>query len=411
MAALVGAEHGLKVALIERNKTIGKKLAITGSGRCNLTNQMDIKDFILNIPGNGRFLYSILQRFGPTELMSFFQNKLNVPLKVERGNRVFPESERAQEIVEALESNLKALKVHLMTGTRVTRLLLNDSNQLIGVACENGTQVEANFVIIATGGASYPGTGSTGDGYQLAKAVGHTIVDIMPSLIPLETKEEWPKQLQGLSLVNVNVESSYKGKKLEQEFGEMLFTHFGVSGPTILSLSRKIVPLVLKEPESVNIIIDLKPALTEEELDLRVQRDFDKYIRKIYQNALNDLLPKKLIPVMITLSNIDPQKPVHQITRMERLFLVKQLKKLSLTIKRPRPISEAIVTAGGINTKEINPKTLESKILSGLYFAGEVIDVDGYTGGFNLQIAFSTGFVAGLEAARRHFENRTGKGA
>ena len=404
MTALTAAQSGLKVVLIERNKTIGRKLAITGSGRCNLTNQSSLDHFILNIPGNGRFLYGILKRFGPPELMDFVQNALHVPLKVERGNRVFPESDRAQDIVEALERNLRALRIELITGVRVDKLLINESQGLAGVACDNGTRIEAYLVTIATGGASYPGTGSTGDGYQFAKKAGHTIVDLMPSLVPLETKEEWPKQLQGLSLVNVNVEVIHQGKKQEHEFGEMLFTHYGISGPTILSLSRKITPLVVSGRDPVYVRIDLKPALSEEELDLRVQRDFDKYIRKIYQNSLDDLLPQKMIPVIIDLSGIDPQKPVHQITRQERLNLVRLMKNLVVTIQKPRPISEAIVTAGGVNTKEINPKTLESKKMPGLYFAGEVVDVDAYTGGFNLQIAFSMGYVAGMEAARKHFE-------
>jgi predicted Rossmann fold flavoprotein len=404
MAAITAVKSGAKVILVERNQNIGKKLSITGAGRCNITNQTDIEEFIRNIPGNGRFLYSVLQNFSPNDLIDFFGKELQVPLKVERGRRVFPDTDQAWDIVNALTRELKKVGVKLITETRVTQIKVDDGTQVAGITCENGRMMEAKSAVIATGGLSYPGTGSTGDGYRLVQAVGHTIIDPLPSLVPLESVEDWPKQLQGLSLVNVLVTSFAHGEKLEAEFGEMLFTHFGVSGPVILSLSRTIVPKILKEPGSVTIIIDLKPALSEMELDLRVQRDFGKYSRKIYQNSLDDLLPQKLIPVIIELSAIDHLKPVHQITREERLKLVKLLKNLSLKIARPRPIAEAIITMGGVNTKEINPKTMESKQVSGLYFAGEVIDVDGYTGGYNLQIAFSTGYAAGRAAAQRRLE-------
>jgi predicted Rossmann fold flavoprotein len=399
MAAFTAARHGASVILIEKNKTIGRKLAITGAGRCNLTNFTDMNGLISNTPGNGRFLYGAFQRLGPEALMDFFQNKLGLPLKVERGNRVFPESDKAQDVVSVLYQELKNSGVDIRTSTKVAGLVI-ESGQILGIRLDTGSVLNSSKVLIATGGLSYPGTGSTGDGYQFARLAGHQIIPLTPSLIPLETGEPWVERLEGLSLINVEVTSLYEGKKLQCEFGEMLFTSFGVSGPIILSLSRKISSLVLDKPHSVTLSIDLKPALSREELDQRVQRDFAKSINKIFKNVLDDLLPQKIIPVMIELSGIDPLKPVHQINKEERLRLVDLLKSLSLTITKPRPIAEAIVTAGGVNTKEINPKTMESKLLEGLYFAGEVLDVDAYTGGFNLQIAFSTGFVAGMEAAR-----------
>lgn len=401
MAAITAAREGAHVILIEKNKSIGRKLAITGAGRCNVTNFADNNDLVANIPGNGKFLYSAFQRFGPQNVMNFFQAELGVPLKIERGNRVFPESDQAQDIVRALYSGLKNAGVELLMETKATGLIIDTENRITGAVIQQDQVIHGKTVLIATGGLSYPGTGSTGDGYQFAKIAGHTITELTPSLVPLETREEWVKQLEGLSLVNVQVTSYFQGKMLQSEFGEMLFTGFGLSGPVILSLSRKIAPLVLKKPFSVVIVIDLKPALSTEELNLRVQRDFAKTIRKIYKNALDDLLPQKLIPVIIELSQIDPLKPVHQITKEERSQLVDLLKNLQFTIRKPRSMAEAIVTAGGVNIKEINPKTMESKIVSGLYFAGEVADVDGYTGGFNLQIAFSMGYVAGLEVIRK----------
>jgi predicted Rossmann fold flavoprotein len=333
--------------------------------------------------------------------MDFFQNDLGLPLKVERGNRVFPESDKAQDVVGALYKELKDAGVEILTETKVTGLIMGTSNAIAGVRINSGQEIKSPKVLIATGGLSYPGTGSTGDGYKFALAAGHRVTELTPSLIPLETREEWVKRLEGLSLVNVEVTSFYEGKQLHSEFGEMIFTGFGVSGPIILSLSREIAPLVLKKPNSVVISIDLKPALSKEELDLRVQRDFAKTVRKIYKNALDELLPQKIIPVIIELSQIDPLKPVHQITKEERFGLVNLLKNLQLTVSKPRPIAEAIVTAGGVHIKELNPKTMESKLVSGLYFAGEVVDVDGFTGGFNLQIAFSMGYVAGMEASRK----------
>jgi predicted Rossmann fold flavoprotein len=399
LAAYTAARAGARVLLLERNQTVGRKLFITGSGRCNLTNQCDTNELVAQTPGNGRFLYSVLQRFGAAEVMNFFETELGVPLKVERGRRVFPVSDKSRDIVNGLEQGLQKLGVKIITGQRVMAILLEPGGRATGVKCEDGGKFAAPCVILATGGASYPGTGSTGDGYRLAQAVGHTLIPLAPSLVPLETAEPWPQTVEGLTLNNINVTSYYEAKKLDAEFGDLLFTGFGVSGPIILSLSRQIAPLVLRKPGSVTLQLDLKPALSEEELDRRIQKDFAKFIRKVFKNALDELLPKSLIPVMIDLVQIDPQKPVHQITKEERSQLVRLFKQLPLTIEKPRPLAEAIVTAGGISTKEINPKTMESKIVPGLFLAGEVVDVDAYTGGYNLQIAFSTGYAAGLAAA------------
>jgi predicted Rossmann fold flavoprotein len=399
MAAFVAGQTGARVILLERNKTLGRKILITGSGRCNLTNRTETAELVANTPGNGRFLFSAFQRFGPKELMELFETELGVPLKVERGRRVFPVSDQSRDILAGLERGLTKTGVAVVREKRVTQLLLEDQTRLKGVRCEDGAEYRAAIVILATGGASYPGTGSTGDGYRLAKQAGHTLVPLFPSLIPLETVEEWPGQVEGLTLTNINATCYHGEKKLDAEFGDLLFTGFGVSGPVILSLSRRIVPRVLQEPGSVLLQLDLKPALSSEELDRRIQRDFTKYVRKIFKNALDDLLPQSLIPVIIELSGIDPAKPVHQITKEERTRLAGLLKRLSLTIRRPRPLSEAIVTAGGISTREIHPKTMESKIMPGLYLVGEVVDVDGYTGGYNLQIAFSMGYAAGTAAA------------
>jgi predicted Rossmann fold flavoprotein len=401
MAACTAARRGVKVMLIEKNKTIGRKLAITGAGRCNITNLTGINELITNTPGNGRFLYSAFQRLDPEALMSLFQRDLRLPLKVERGNRVFPESDRAQDVVGALYNELEDAGVEILTETKVTDLLMDSPNQISGVRILTGQEYRSARVLIATGGLSYPGTGSTGDGYRFARLAGHQVTQLTPSLVPLEIKEDWVKQLEGLSLVNVEVSIIADGKRLQSEFGEMIFTSFGVSGPIILSLSRRVASLVMNKSGSVKVSIDLKPALTREQLDLRVQRDFAKSIRKIFKNSLDELLPQKIIPIIIELSQIDPLKPVHQINKEERSRLVNLLKSLSLTVSRARPIAEAIVTAGGVNTKELNPKTMESKIVNGLYFAGEVVDVDAYTGGFNLQIAFSMGYVAGQEVARK----------
>ena len=401
MAALVAAREGAAVLLIEKNRLIGRKLAITGGGRCNLTNQAELPELIANIPGNGRFLYSALQRFGSQQLMEFFEIELGVKLKVERGRRVFPYSDQAKEVIAAFQESLQKSGARILTSTVVKQVIWDPVKGQITVKCSASQEFSAFQVIVATGGLAYPGTGSTGDGYAWAAATGHRLVPCYPSLVPLEVREDWPGQLEGLSLVNVRVTASHQGKKLAAEFGEMLFTSYGVSGPLILSMSRQIVPLVIAEPNSVVLEIDLKPALSEAELDQRVQRDFSDNSRKLYKNALDDLLPQKIIPVVIELSGIDPLKPVHQITRAERQQLVKLLKQLRMTVSKPRSYAEAIITTGGVNIKDLDPKTMESKLVPGLYFVGEVVDVDAYTGGYNLQVAFAMGYVAAKTVAQR----------
>ncbi len=395
MAAIAAAEAGAVVTVIERNQQLGRKLAITGKGRCNLTNNCTVEEVLKNIPGNGRFLYSALNAFDAFDLMQFFEG-LDVPLKTERGKRVFPQSDDAHDIVNALDRKCQSCGVKFVFSTRVQKLLIADQ-AVIGVICEDGSNIEADAVIVATGGKSYPLTGSSGDGYRLAKQAGHTVIPLRPSLAPLETKEHWPTELSGLALKNVEVTAYYKEKILGCEFGEMLFTHFGVSGPIILTLSHyicRIQPL-----EKVRLSINLKPALSVEQLDARIQRDLDKYSRKQLQNSLGDLLPQSLIPVILNLSEIPPEKFSNQISRAERQKLGSLLQNLPLEIKSARPLAEAIVTAGGVAIKEIEPKTMASKLVKGLYFAGEVIDIDGFTGGFNLTAAFSTGRAAGLAAA------------
>lgn len=398
LAAYIAAKDGASVRILERNRSVGRKLLITGSGRCNYTNDAEQNELIANVPGNGRFLYSAFKQFSPRDLMELTENEFGVPLKVERGRRVFPTSDRSQDIVAGFERALKRLNVKIETELRADKLLI-ENGAVVGVGCTNGSKFDAERVIITTGGASYPGTGSTGDGYKLAQQAGHTIQPIFPSLVPFETEETWVKEIEGLTLTNITVSAFHDNKKIREEFGDLLFTGVGVSGPVILTISRDVVPLVLQQAGSVQLKIDLKPALGREEFDKRVQRDFAKFTNKQYKNALDDLLPRSLIPVIIELSGIDPLKPVHQITKEERQRLISLFKELPLTVLRPRSMNEAIVTAGGVNVKEIDPKTMESKLVKGLYFAGEVMDVDAYTGGYNLQIAFSTGYVAGKNAS------------
>jgi len=390
MAAGTAAKRGLDVTLVEKNKRMGRKLLITGKGRCNITNNTDIEGLIENVPVNGNFLYSAFYTFSNTDLIELL-NSLGLKTKVERGGRVFPESDKASDVVEALEKYMKQSKVKVVQGEVVE--IKTDGERVCGVLLKNGQEISAESIIIATGGLSYPGTGSTGDGYRFAKQLGHHVTPLKPSLVPLITKESWVKRLQGLSLKNIeiNVYNS-NNKKVYSDFGEMLFTHFGVSGPVILSASSHMKNI---DREIYKMVIDLKPALSEEQLDKRIQRDFEKYSRKHYINSLDDLLPKKLIPIVAELSQIDFDKPVHQITRAERHHIVNILKNFTLHITGFRPITEAIITSGGIDVDEIHPGTMESKIIKGLYFAGEVIDVNAYTGGFNLQIAFSTGYLAG----------------
>lgn len=396
MAAYSAAKNGAKVIILEKKPAIGRKLLITGKGRCNITNSADIKTIIKNMPGNGAFLYSALSSFDNNDIISFM-NAHGVATKVERGGRVFPVSDKAQDVVNAFLKALDKAGVTVIKEMAVKKILVVN-RKAVGVITETNEEYKADAVILTTGGASYPGTGSSGDGYRMAREVGHSITTLKPSLVPLEVAEEWIGDLQGLSLRNVSASVVCAGKKEAEEFGEMLFTHYGLTGPIILSLSKKVAEL-LDNHQEVAVSINLKPALTPETLDQRIQRDFEKYIRKQFKNALNDLLPAKLIETFIDLSFIDPEKPVNQITKKERQRMIDLLTHFTLTITKTRPISEAIVTAGGVSTKEISPKTMESKLVKGLYFAGEVIDIDGFTGGYNLQAAFSTGYVAGTRAA------------
>jgi len=399
MAAISAAEHGGKVTLLEKMSSVGRKLLITGKGRCNITNNCDLDGLIQNMPGNGSFLYSAFSQFTNHDVREFF-HRHGLLTKVERGGRVFPITDKAADVVATLRLALRKLQVNVVTEHPVKEFTLSDG-KISKVTTITNSEYDADVFILATGGASYPGTGSSGDGYRLAAALGHTIIPLRPSLVPLEVEEEWIKDLQGLSLKNIRATIFADGKPVASEFGEMLFTHFGVSGPVILSLSEHVSEFLAAQKgnkRDVTVEINLKPALTAEVLDQRIQRDFEKFIRKRMKNALNDLLPLKMIAVMIDLAHIDPEKPVHQVKKSERLRLVHQLQHVCLTIRGARPLSEAVVTAGGVSTKEINSKTMNSKLITNLYFAGEVIDVNGYTGGYNLQAAFSTGYTAGLHS-------------
>lgn len=392
MAAGTAAESGKSVLLIDKNEKIGRKLMITGKGRCNVTNACSLlNEIIENIPVNSRFMYSALSRFMPFDTMDFFESQ-GVPLKIERGNRVFPESDKAVDIVDALHRYIKKTGVKRATG-RICKLNI-ENNYIISAEDDTGNTYTAEKYIIATGGKSYPLTGSTGDGYTLAKQCGHSITELKPALVPLETTDIWTGSLQGLALKNISVKviDNDTYREVFNDFGEMLFTHFGVSGPVILSASSHMKNM---KSEKYSIEIDLKPGLTEEKLDARILRDFSENANKSIANALIKLLPSKLVPIIVRLSEIPTDMKVNQITKEMRKDLVYLLKHFTITIGGFRPIEEAIVTSGGINTKEINPKTMQSTLCENLYFAGEVIDVDAYTGGFNLQIAFSTGVLAG----------------
>ena len=387
MSAIQSAQNGSKVILMEKTNRVGKKLSITGKGRCNLTNASEVEEIIKNISGNGKFLYSALKNFDSHDTINFFES-IGIKTKIERGNRVFPISDNAKEVVDALINRMIELDIEIRTNTRVKKILV-ENQKIIGVDDE-----KSDAVILATGGLSYPLTGSTGDGFKLAEQLGHTITKIFPALVPLETEEDFVKDLQGLSLKNIRATLIADDKKISSEFGEMLFTHYGVSGPIILTLSKKSAQL-LDEKKFVELSINLKPALTHEQISARVLRDFEKFQRKSIKNALVELLPNALIPIILDLSFIDAEKHIDSITQVERRRLIETLQDFRLTITKTRPIEEAIVTSGGVSVKEINPKTMESKLIKNLYFAGEVIDIDGFTGGFNLQAAFSTGFVAG----------------
>lgn len=405
LAAGTAAQRGLHVTLLERNARPARKVMITGKGRCNLTNASALDELIQNVPGNGRFLYSAFSRFMPEDTMRLIEAQ-GVALKVERGRRVFPCSDKAVDVVDALVGFVRSHGAHILQG-RVQSLMM-ENGVVTGVITQDGRQFPADAVIVATGGKSYPTTGSTGDGYLLAQQAGHTIVAPRPSLVPLVIHEGWCAQLQGLSLKNVSI-SVYdhtKKKEIFQEMGEMLFTHFGVTGPLVLSASAHMRAM---EPRRYQIFLDMKPALGLEQLDLRLQRDFTENPNKDFGNVLANLLPKKMIPVMIRLSNIPAHEKVNQVNKEMRRNFARLLKKITMTVEGFRPLEEAIVTAGGVNVREVNPKTMASKLAEGLFFAGEVLDVDAYTGGYNLQIAFSTGYLAGRSALAGTDEDDGGK--
>ncbi len=397
MAAGQAARAGADVLLLERNMRLGKKLAITGKGRGNLTNSADISDFIPQYGEGGTFLYGPLHRFSNDDLRCFFHN-LGVHTVVERGGRVFPQTQKADDLVHGLERFLYNSGVRVTCGQRVTAITA-DGGSVRAVLCGHSS-FAADKVVLATGGASYPATGSTGDGYKMAAALGHKIVPTRPALVPLETQETWVRAATGLSLRNVEVTLFVDGKPAASEFGEMLFTHYGVSGPVILTLSRA-AAAALGQGKRTQLQINLKPALSAEQLDARLVRDFEKYSRKQFKNSLDELLPAKLIAPVIELCGIDASLPVHQVSREERQRLAQAISGLTLTVKKTRPLAEAIVTAGGVSTREIDPKTLESRLVKGLHFAGEIMDIAGNTGGYNLQAAFSTGYLAGLCAAKK----------
>lgn len=386
LAAIKSRKEKNQVTIIEKNKILGKKMLITGKGRCNITSGVDMSEFIKNVPSNGKFLYSSFKNFTNKDILKL----LNIPVKLERGNRYFPVSDKAKDVVDALEKELSG--VEIVTNTSATEIITKN-NEAIGVKTNKG-DFFADKIILATGGKSYPLTGSTGDGYEMAKKLGHTITQIKPALVPLVAKKESKiqcQQMQGLSLRNVGLKLFNNNKLIYEDFGEMLFTHYGVTGPIILSASSHLVRQELKNPR---IEIDLKPALTDEKIDERILRDFETEKNKEFRNSLDQLLPQKMIPVILEILQIN--KKVNEVKKVERQKLVRTLKHFSIEIEGFRDISEAIITSGGINVKEINPKTMESKLIKNLYFAGEIIDVDAYTGGFNLQIAYSTGYTAGI---------------
>lgn len=411
MAAVAAAKQGAEVTLLEKNEKTGKKIYITGKGRCNVTNACEQEDFFGHVISNGKFLYSAFYRMDNRAVMDFFE-KAGCPLKEERGERIFPVSDHSSDVISALNRELKKSGVKVMLHTCVSEIMteepVNESDvktdcfRIAGVKLTDGRIMSADAVIVATGGKSYESTGSTGDGYRFAESLGHTVKELKPALVPFTVKEEWCMEMQGLSLKNVSIVLKKEKKKIYEGFGEMLFTHFGVSGPLILSASSYYVRKYTDMP--VTLSIDLKPALTREQLDKRLLRDFDENKNKQFKNCLDGLLPSKMIPVMIRLTGISPDKKVNEITRQEREKLTELLKNLTMTVTGTRGYHEAIITQGGVNVKEINPSTMESKLVRGLYFAGEVLDLDAVTGGFNLQIAWSTGYLAGICAAEEREE-------
>lgn len=388
MAAGMAVSLGRSVCLFDKNKVLGRKVRITGKGRCNVTNNCPVEEVVAACPRGGKFLYGALSAFSPADTMAFFQ-ELGVPLKTERGRRVFPQSDSAHDIANALERWAKGAQVVREPVTQV----LTENGRVVGVKTPQGTY-HGRSVILACGGASYPGTGSNGDGFRLAKALGHTIVEPTPSLVPLVERGDWCQRMMGLSLRNCGVKVTAKGKKkpVYEDFGELLFTHFGLSGPTILSASAHLRPM---EPGKFTVWIDLKPALDQNQLDARLVRELEAHKNKIFANSLEELLPQKMIPVVVERSGIPGETRCHSVTKEQRRSLCELLKNFSLEVEGFRPIAEAIVTSGGVSLKEVNPKTMESKLVEGLYFAGEVLDADAYTGGYNLQIAFATGRLAG----------------
>ena len=405
MAAITAKENKNDVLIIAKNNQLGKKLLITGKGRCNITSSLEMEEFIKNTPGNGMILYSAYQQYTNQDIIQFLKQQ-GLELKEERGNRIFPVTDKSVDVLKCFTKKIKELDIDIKYNTKVEEILtemVDGENTVVGVKTETEQEIiKANKVVLATGGKSYPLTGSTGDGYRIAEKLGHSITPIKPSLVPLEVHNKMEcKELQGLSLRNVGIKliDIEKNKQIYGDFGEMLFTHFGVSGPTILSASAHLVRYKnidrLFKEKKILLKIDLKPALPEKKLNDRILRDFEDTKNKQFKNSLDKLLPQKIIPIIIKRSKINPNKKVNEITKKEREELVKQLKDFEIIIKGFRPIEEAIITSGGINIKEINPKTMESKKVKGLYFAGEIIDVDSYTGGFNLQIAYSTGYVAG----------------
>lgn len=399
IAAITAAKENNEVILLEKTASLGNKLKITGKGRCNLTFDGDEDDFRKNIVSNYKFMYSSFSNFSNYDVIKYF-NSIGIPTKVERGGRVFPVSDKATDIVNALQKELKKYNVQVILNADVVKLITQNS-KVIGVKLSDRRIINSDKCIIATGGKSYSSTGSNGDGYVLLKEIGHSVTNIFPALVPLKSNDAICKNLQGLSLKNISINLIDKtnNKSIYSDFGEMMFSHFGVTGPVVLSSSsrlNKVKDVYTKlKSNNIKLVIDLKPALTSEVLDKRIIRDFEKYINKSFKNALNDLLPQKLIPEVIKLSKIDENIKVHQITKEMREKLVKVIKNIEITINDFMPIDMAIVTSGGINVKEVNPKTMESKIFKGLYIVGELLDLDAYTGGYNLQIAFSTGVTAG----------------
>lgn len=392
MAAVAAAQAGDSVCLIEKNEKLGKKLFITGKGRCNVTNAADMDGLFANVCTNGKFLFSAFYGFSNTDVMDFIE-QAGCRLKTERGERVFPASDHSSDVIAVFQRELKKQRVEILLNTDAGELAVSDG-KITGVILKDGTGLYADRVIVCTGGMSYPATGSTGDGYRFAKATGHRVVEPRPALVPLQIKESWCGQLMGLSLKNVSLRLVCGNRQLYEGFGEMLFTHFGVSGPLVLTASS-----YYKKGSGAELLIDLKPAMDEEQLDRRLLRDFEENRNRQFKNGLGGLFPAKLIPVMVALSGVSPEKKVNEVTREERRNFVKLIKNLPLTVTGTRGFEEAIITGGGVSVKDVNPSTMESKKVKGLYFAGEVLDLDALTGGFNLQIAWSTGHLAGQSIA------------